>query len=86
MKLGWIGTVAFQGLTDGGNEVVFDLAANQVPPPEFKTGDIVEMVNRPDHPANIAMGMNGGYYEVTHLTSGVKVHAHHTTSAWRLDP
>jgi len=83
MKLGWLGTVAFQAFTDGGRELVFDLAEGQSLPPEFKEGDEITVVNHPDHPAAIAMGENRGYYEITHVASGRKVEVSHATSAWR---
>lgn len=83
-KLGWIGTAAFQ-VMDGPKELVFDLAEGQTLPPEFKEGDGIDIVLHPDHPANIAMGMNSGYYEVTHLESGTKIKLAHKTSEWRFD-
>jgi hypothetical protein len=82
-KLGWIGTVAFQAFTDGGKEIVFGLAEGQSLPPEFKEGDPIDIVNMPDHPASIAMGMNAGYYEITHIHSGKQVKVKHKTSEWR---
>jgi len=86
MKLGWIGTAAFQAFTDEGRELVFDLAEGQALPAVFKEGDEIDVVNRPAHPASIAMGMNSGYYEVTHLQSGAKVEVKHETSGWRFEP
>lgn len=83
MKLGWIGTVAFQAFTDNERELVFDLAEDQTLPPEFKEGEEIEVVIHPDHPAGIAMGMNRGYYEVTHLASGKTIRVLHKTSEWR---
>jgi hypothetical protein len=62
---------------------VFDLADGQSLPPEFKEGDEIIVVNRPDNPVNIAMGMNAGYYDVTHVLSGVTVGIKHETSGWR---
>jgi hypothetical protein len=82
-RLGWIGTVAFQAFTPGGRELVFDLAENQSVPQEFKEGDEITIDNRPDHPASVAMGMNAGHYEVTHLKSGKKLRVLHNTSSWR---
>ena len=82
-KLGWIGTVAFQAFTPEGRELVFDLAEGQTLPEEFKEGDEVDIVLHADHPANIAMGMNAGYYEVTHISSGKVVRVLHKTSEWR---
>jgi hypothetical protein len=82
-KIGWVGSVAFQVLENGGRELVFDLDEGQSLPPEFKEGDSIDIVNRPDHPANIEMEMNSGYYEVTHIPSGLKVHVNHKTSEWR---
>lgn len=82
MNLGWIGTVAFQ-VIDGSRELVFDLAEGQSLPREFHEGDEIEIVNRPDHPASVAMGMNSGYYEITHVASGKKIQVMHETSEWR---
>jgi hypothetical protein len=86
MKLGWIGTASFQAFTVGGQEVVFDLEEGNTPPPEFKEGDAVDVINRPDHPAMISMGLNYGYYIVTHVPSGVKMEVLHKTSGWRFEP
>jgi hypothetical protein len=82
MKLGWTGTVAFQVL-DEKRELVFDLGEGQSLPANWKEGDDVEIVNHPDHPANIAMDMNSGYYEVKHLSTGTKIEVKHDTSKWR---
>jgi hypothetical protein len=82
MKLGWIGTVAFQAF-DGKKELVFDLAEGLTLPLEFKEGDEITVVLHSDHPASIAMGMNAGYYEVTHVPSGKQVKVLHKTSEWR---
>ena len=84
-RLGWVGTAAFQAFTDGGRELVFDLAENVSVPPECKEGDEVDIEVHPDHPANISMGMNAGYYEVTHLKSRKKFKVLHKTSDWRFD-
>jgi hypothetical protein len=82
MKLGWIGTVAFQAF-DGPKELVFDLAEGLTLPPEFREGDEIEVAVHSDHPASIAMGMNAGYYEVTHVSSGKRIKVLHKTSEWR---
>jgi hypothetical protein len=84
-KLGWIGTVALQAFTPEGRELVFDLAEGQAMPNEFKEGDEVDIILHADHPANIEMGMNAGYYEVKHLASGKTVKILHKTSEWRFD-
>ena len=84
-KLGWLGTAAFQAFTPEGRELVFDLAQDQVLPPELKEGEEIDIELHPDHPANLAMGMNSGYYEITHLKSGVKFKVAHKTSDWRFD-
>lgn len=70
-KMGWKGTVAFQAFTPGNRELLFDLAEGLTVPDEFKEGDEIDIQVHPDHPANIQMGMNSGYYEFTHLKSGV---------------
>jgi len=81
-KLGWVGTAAFQAF-DGHKELVFDLAEGFSVPTEFKEGDDIDIVLHPDHPANIEMGNNRGFYEVIHLKSGKKFEVPHKTSEWR---
>ena len=54
-------------------------------PSECKEGDEIVIDVHSDHPANISMGMNAGYYEVTHINSGKKFNILHTTSEWRFD-
>ncbi len=85
MKIGWIGSVAFQAFTDGGRELVFDLAEGQSLPPEFKEGDAVEIVNRPDPSAMFVPEINEGYYEVIHVASGQTIKVMHRTSSWRFE-
>ena len=84
-KLGWIGTAAFQAFTEEGRELVFDLAENVSVPSECREGDEIDVDVHSDHPASIAMGMNAGFYEVTHLSSGKKFKVLHKTSEWRFD-
>ncbi len=84
-KLGWIGTAAFQAFRPDGREVVFDLAEGITVPSECKVGDEIVIDVHSDHPANTAMGMNAGYYEVTHVNSGKKFEILHKTSEWRFD-
>ncbi|MFZ1008541.1 MAG: hypothetical protein WAN65_16990 [Candidatus Sulfotelmatobacter sp.] len=84
-RMGWKGSAAFQAFTPGGRELVFDLAEGTSVPEEFKEGDEIDINLHPDHPANIQMGMNSGYYEFTHLKTGVKFQASHATSEWRFD-
>ena len=83
-KMGWTGRAAFQAF-DGDKELVFDLADGLVVPPEFKEGDEIDIILHPDHPANIQMGMNSGYYEFIHLKLGVKFKVPHKTSEWRFE-
>ena len=65
-KIEWIGTVALGVSTEGGQSLAFSLADGQQVPPEFKVGDPVKIVNYPEHPSVVAMGMeNVGYYEFT---------------------
>jgi hypothetical protein len=66
----WIGTVALGILLDGKPRLALALEDGQEVPAEFKVGDEVDIVNHPADPASIAMGMNYGYYEVTHVRSG----------------
>src|SRR5215813_12888959 len=84
-KMGWKGSSAFQAFTPRGRELVFDLANELRVPDEFNEGDEIDIALRSAHPANLAMGMNDGYYEVTHLKSGVKFKVPHETSEWRFD-
>jgi hypothetical protein len=84
-KMGWKGSAAFQAFTPGGRELVFDLADGLSVPDDFKEGDEIDIDVHSDHPANLQMGMNGGYYEITHLKSGVKFQVPHKTSEWRFD-
>lgn len=81
-KMGWVGTAAFQAL-DGDRELVFDLADGLSVPSEFKDGDDIDIVLHPDHPANIEMGKNNGFYELIHLKSGKTFEVPHKTSEWR---
>jgi hypothetical protein len=81
-RMGWIGTVAFQVL-EGDRELVFHLADGLIVPPGFKEGDDIDVILHADHPANIAMGMNSGCYEVIHLKSGKKFEVPHKTGEWR---
>jgi hypothetical protein len=81
-KMGWIGTAAFQAL-DENRELVFDLAEGLRVPPEFKEGDDIEVILHSDHPASIAMGMNSGFYDITHVKTGMKFQVPHKTSEWR---
>jgi len=83
-RMGWIGTVAFQAF-DGDRELVFDLADGLGVPSEFAEGDEIDIQVHMDHPINIRMGLNGGYYEIVHLESGVKFQVPHLTSKWRFE-
>jgi hypothetical protein len=84
-KMGWKGSAAFQAFTPGGRELVFDLADGLSVPDDFKEGDEIDIDVHSDHPASLQMGMNSGYYEITHLESGVKFQVPHKTSEWRFD-
>ncbi len=66
----WIGTVALGVLQDGKPRFALALEDGQEIPVEFKAGDEVLIENHPADPASAAMGMNYGYYEVTHVPSG----------------
>jgi hypothetical protein len=83
-KMGWIGTVAFQAF-DGDRDLVFDLADGLSVPSEFIEGDEIDIHPHLDHPINIRMGLDSGYYEIVHLESGVKFRVPHSTSKWRSD-
>lgn len=73
----WVGTVALGVLQDGKPRFALALEDGQDIPPEFKVGDELRIVNHPADPASVAMGMNYGYYEVTHVTSGKVLRIHH---------
>lgn len=66
----WIGTVALGVLQDGKPRFAVALEDGQEVPSEFKVGDELRIENHPAHPAMVAMDMNQGYYEVTHVASG----------------
>jgi hypothetical protein len=66
----WIGTVAIGILQDGKPKFVLAFEVGKEAPGELKVGDEVALVNHPHHSANVAMGMNGEYCEVTHVPSG----------------
>ena len=84
-KMGWKGSAAFQAFTPGGRELVFDLAKDVSVPDKFSEGDEIDIILHPSHPAQIAMGMNDGYYEMVHKQSGAKFNVPHETSEWRFD-
>lgn len=73
----WVGTVALGILLDGKPRFALALEDGQEVPAEFKVGDEVTIVNHPDHPANVAMGINNGYYEVKHIGSGKTINIMH---------
>jgi len=66
----WIGTIALGVLQDGKPRFALVLEDGQEVPPEFKVGDELRIVNHPADPAMVAMGMNYGRYDVTHVPSG----------------
>ena len=66
----WIGTVALGVLEDGKPRFALALEEGQEVPAEFKEGDELRIVNHPASPVMIEMGMNHGFYEVTHVRSG----------------
>ncbi len=47
-------------------------------------GDEVEIVNGPAHPAEIAMDMNTGYYEIKHIASGTVLKTYHRADQWKV--
>ena len=85
-KIVWIGTVAFGVETEGGRQLGFSLEEGQTIPPEVKEGDLVEIANRPEHPAVLAMGMeNGGYYEFRHIPTGIVYRTWHLADSYKVD-
>jgi hypothetical protein len=44
-----------------------------------------EIANRPAHPANVAMGMNDGFYEVKQVPSGKTLTVYHKADHWRVE-
>jgi hypothetical protein len=78
----WIGTVDMGVLKDGKQLFApMALEEGQVFPPEFKPGDELEIEVRSAHPAMIAVGVNYGYYEVTHVPSGTALRIMHRACA-----
>lgn len=73
----WIGTIALGVLQDGKPRFALALEDGQEVPAEFKVGDELRIVNHPADPASVAMGMNYGYYEVTHVPSRKVLPIHH---------
>ena len=84
-KIAWVGTLALGVETDEGRQMAFSLEEGQTIPSEFKEGDQLRIVNHPDHPANVAMGMNGGYYEITHVRSGAVLETWHRADADKVE-
>jgi hypothetical protein len=85
-KIEWIGTVALGISTEGGRSLAFSLEDGQQVPPEFKVGDPVKIVNFPEHPSVIAMGMgNEGYYEFTHIPTGIVLHTLHRNDMYKVE-
>jgi hypothetical protein len=66
----WIGPIALGVLQDGKPRFALALEEGQTVPEEFHEGDELRIENHPSNPAMIAMGVNHGFYEVTHLSSG----------------
>jgi hypothetical protein len=81
----WIGTVALGVLLDGEPRFALVLEDGQQVPAEFRVGDEVRIVNRPADPASIAMGLNYGYYEVTHVRSGTVLRIMHRVYGYLFD-
>ncbi len=81
----WVGEVAIDLRSDGGRSLSFSLEKDQRAPAEFKEGERVNIVNHPAHPAAIAVGMNEGYYEITHIASGRVLRAYHRADQWRVE-
>jgi hypothetical protein len=85
-KIDWIGTVALGISTEEGRLLAFSLEDGQQVPPEFKVGDPVKIVNHPEHPSVIAMGMeNEGYYEFTHIPTGTVFITQHRNDMYKID-
>jgi hypothetical protein len=82
--IAWIGTVALGVLKDGEPWFDFSLEEGQTIPPEFRVGDELTIVNHPAHPAMIAMDMNGGHYEITHIPSGKVLQTMHRAEEYKL--
>jgi hypothetical protein len=83
-KIDWIGTVAIGVQTEGGRELAFSLEEGQHVPKGFKVGDDVQIVNQPAHPASIDMGLDWGYYEITHCRSGKVLKTWHRDGAFQV--
>jgi hypothetical protein len=83
-KIDWIGAVAIGVQTDGGRELAFSLEEGQHVQTEFKVGDDIQIVNHPARPASMEMGLDWGYYEVTHCRSGKVLKTWHRADAFHV--
>lgn len=85
-QIAWIGTVALGIETEGGRSLAFSIEDNQQVPVEFKEGDSVEITNRPDHPATLAMGLESqGYYEIKHIRTGTILRTWHRADMYKVE-
>jgi hypothetical protein len=85
-RIEWIGEVAFGvELVDDQRQLAFDLAEGQSVPSEFKAGDLVEIDNRPEHPAMLGVGINQGHYVITHTATGKSLKVMHRHMQWRVE-
>ena len=83
-KIDWIGAVVIGVQTEGGREFAFSFEEGQHVPKEFKVGDDIQIVNHPSHPASKEMGMDWGFYEITHCSSGKVLKTWHRTDAFQV--
>jgi len=68
----------------GGRILAFTLPTDGSVPEEFKVGDEVDVAISMAHPAQIAMGHNTGYYDITHLASGKVLRTFHKDNEWKV--
>jgi hypothetical protein len=83
-KISYIGSVAIGIEESGGRLLSFTLPSEGSVPEEFNVGDEVEIAISSAHPAQVAMGHNTGYYEITHIASGKVLKTFHSDDEWRV--
>jgi hypothetical protein len=85
-RVAWIGTVALGIEAEDGRSLALSLGEDQQIPPEFKEGDLIDISVHPDHPSVAAMGLeSGGYYEITHIPTGIVLRTWHRNDMYKID-
>lgn len=84
-RIDWIGTVAIGLETRAGRPLGFSLEEGQQVPPEFKVGDRVDVRNYPADAGSVLVGFeNNGYYEITHISTGVILRTMHRADLYKV--